>query len=99
MLCRHAIKKGFDHLPSYIAAKLAGSKEAKKHKSGSRFRAISASWSSRGSTGSGSPRGIQMTLRGKPLPEDRSVSASPSGRRQHQRQVKVGHGLQPMTCS
>ena len=76
--CRHAIKKGFDHLPSYIAAKLAGYKKAKQQKrrrGGS--RAGTPNRASRGgspSRGSNTPRGIQMTSRVPGAPEDRYVA-------------------------
>ena len=76
--CRHAIKKGFDHLPSYIAAKLAGYKKAKqqKHRRGG-SRAGTPNRASRvgsPSRGSSTPRGIQMTSRMPGSPEDGCVA-------------------------
>ncbi|DBA92695.1 hypothetical protein WJX77_010548 [Trebouxia sp. C0004] len=71
----HAVKKGFDHLPSYIAAKLAGYKKAKQQKrrrGGSRAGTpIRASRAGSPSRGSSTPRGIQMTSRMPDSPEDR----------------------------
>ena len=73
--CRHAVKKGFDHLPSYIAAKLAGYKKAKQHKRRrGASRAGSPSRGSRAGTptrGRNSPGGIQMSSRKTGSPEDR----------------------------
>ncbi|DBB14331.1 TPA: hypothetical protein ACH3X3_004642 [Trebouxia sp. C0006] len=74
-LPEHAIKKGFDHLPSYISAKLAGYKKAKQQKrrrggsrAGTPNRASRVGSPSRGSS---TPRGIQMTSRIPGSPEDR----------------------------
>ncbi|KAL0038174.1 hypothetical protein WJX79_006374 [Trebouxia sp. C0005] len=71
----HAVKKGFDHLPSYIAAKLAGYKKAKQQKrrrGGSRAGTpVRASRAGSPSRGSSTPRGIQMTSHMPRSPEDR----------------------------
>lgn len=76
--CRHTVKKGFDHLPSYIAAKLAGYKKAKQQKrrrGGSRAGTpIRASRAGSPSRGSSNPRGIQMTSCMPGSPEDRYVA-------------------------
>ena len=76
--CRHAIKKGFDHLPSYISAKLAGYKKAKQQKrrrggsrAGTPNRASRVGSPSRGSS---TPRGIQMTSRVPGSPGDKYVA-------------------------
>lgn len=73
--CRHAVKKGFDHLPSYIAAKLAGYKKAKQHRrrrggsrAGSPIRGSRAGTPTRDRN---SPGGVQMTSRKTGSPQDR----------------------------